>query len=270
MAERAAALCIAGSDSSGAAGLQADLKTLQRFGVYGTTALTFVSAQDGDGVQALELLSPALVEAQIAAAGRQFHLGAVKTGALGGAEQVAAVRRGLETLDAPPLVVDPVFASSSGRALLSEDARAALVSDLLPRARLVTPNLPEACQLLDLPPQGLDDPDARRAALPRLLALGPRAVLLKGGHGGAPVCEDWLCDGDAVHVFRAPRRDTPHTRGTGCTYAAAIAAGLARGETLEDAVGAAHAFVQTAIAGAPGVTPRDGSPGPLDHFGSAP
>ncbi len=251
-----AVLTIAGSDASGGAGLQADLKTFHQFGVYGMSAATLVTVQNSMRVSCVETLSAELVAEQISAVLEDIPPAAVKTGALGSAaiaEAVAAVGFGC------PLVVDPVMIASHGKALLDEDGREALKKSLLPRAYLVTPNLPEASELSGIV---VNDRESMRLAARRIADLGADAVLVKGGH----------LDGDAVDVlwhagsfteFRAPRVETRHTHGTGCVYSAAITAGLALGCDPIEAVGRAKKFVHEAIRTAPGL---GRGAGPLNLF----
>jgi hydroxymethylpyrimidine/phosphomethylpyrimidine kinase len=254
------ALTIAGSDPSGGAGIQADLKTFHRFGVYGEAVVTLITVQNTVRVSRVEVLPVELVTEQIAAVLEDIPPGAAKTGALGSAAMVQAVAR-MAAAWTFPLVVDPVMVSKHGNPLLPEDAVRALREELLPRAALVTPNIPEAEALTGLTIRDADD--VRRAA-ERILATGPRAVLIKGGHlAGEAV--DTLWDGALWSEFRGVRIDTPHTHGTGCTYSAAIVAGLARGSELAAAVGEAKRFVQAAIATNPAL--GRGS-GPVNHWAS--
>ena len=253
------ALTIAGSDSGGGAGIQADLKTFQRFGAYGTSAVTLVTAQNTVGVRGVELLPPEFVVQQIAAVTEDFDVRAAKTGALGSAEIIEAVAAALEEHAPAHLVVDPVMISKHGDSLLDPSAVDALKAHLLPRASLVTPNLHEAGALLGRPVASeAEMRDAARA----VFDLGAAAALVKGGHlpGGEAV--DLLYSGSEFVRFAAPRIDTPHTHGTGCTYSAAIVALLARGETLQGAVREAKAFISRAISGAPGIGHGQG---PVDH-----
>ncbi len=253
------ALTIAGSDSGGGAGIQADLKTFQRFGAYGTSAVTLVTAQNTVGVRGVELLPPEFVVQQIAAVMEDFDVGAAKTGALGSAGIIEAVAAALEEHAPAHLVVDPVMISKHGDSLLDPSAVDALKAHLLPRASLVTPNLHEAGALLGRPVASeAEMRDAARA----VFDLGAAAALVKGGHlpGGEAV--DLLYSGSEFVRFAAPRIDTPHTHGTGCTYSAAIVALLARGETLQGAVREAIAFISRAISAAPGIGHGQG---PVDH-----
>lgn len=250
------ALTIAGSDPGGGAGIQADLKTFHQFGVFGTSAITLLTVQNTRRVSRVELMEVSLVREQIDAVLEDLPPQAIKTGALGSAAIVEAVAsRALVA----PLVVDPVMMSKHGSPLMDEDARRALRSLLLPKATLVTPNLDEAGELAGMK---VDSPEHMREAAVRIARLGSAAVLVKGGH----------LAGDAVDIlfhrgrfteFAAPRVDTRHTHGTGCTYSAAITALLARGLGLEEAAGTAKRFVTQAIRTAPGL--GEGA-GPLNHF----
>ncbi|MEQ3625140.1 MAG: bifunctional hydroxymethylpyrimidine kinase/phosphomethylpyrimidine kinase [Celeribacter sp.] len=255
-------LIIAGSDSGGGAGIQADIKSASARGVYAATAITAITAQNTVGVQAVHPLEPDLVTAQIRSVLDDIAIDAVKIGMLGTAPLVTAVAQALAGFDGP-IVLDPVMVAKSGDALLERAAIDALVQHLLPRATLLTPNLPEAAQILDQPE--VATPDAALAQGRALLALGPRAVLMKGGHGRGEVCRDLLLSGDTVQDFSAPRIATRNTHGTGCSYAAAIAAELARGRALPDAVARAHGWLQGAIAGADALEVGQGH-GPVHHF----
>jgi hydroxymethylpyrimidine/phosphomethylpyrimidine kinase len=238
------ALTVAGSDSGGGAGIQADLKTFMAHGVYGMSAITAITAQNTVGVRAVELLDPALVAAQIAAVLDDIGADAAKTGMLGAAPIIEAVAASLRHYRLTNLVVDPVMIAKSGDRLLAEAAVAALRTTLLPLALVLTPNLPEASVLLGRPVATMEDmPAAARA----LLALGPRYVLLKGGHLPGDEVMDLLDDGEEVLVLRSPRVPTRHTHGTGCTYSAAIAALLARGLPVPAAVREARAYLIGAI-----------------------
>ncbi|MDX1421430.1 MAG: bifunctional hydroxymethylpyrimidine kinase/phosphomethylpyrimidine kinase [Rubricoccaceae bacterium] len=239
------ALTIAGSDSGGGAGLQADLKAFQANGVYGLSVVTAVTAQNTRAVTAAHDLPTGLVTAQLDAVAEDLPIDVVKTGMLSSAALIDAVADGLARHGLGPVVVDPVMISKSGYALLKPDAVAALTRRMLPLARVVTPNAHEAEALAGVPVQTLDD--ARRAA-GAILALGAQAVLVKGGHlNGEPDAADLLMDADGEAVFRAERIDTPHTHGTGCTYASAIAANLAKGHALRGAVDRAKRYLTEAI-----------------------
>ena len=255
-------LIIAGSDSGGGAGIQADIKSASARGVYAATAITAITAQNTVGVQAVHPLDPALVAAQIGSVLDDIAIDAVKIGMLGTAPLVVAVADALARFDGP-LVLDPVMVAKSGDVLLEREAIRALSDHLLPRATLLTPNLPEAAQILDEPEA--TSAEAVLAQGRALLALGPRAVLMKGGHGRGEICRDLLLTGDRVAEFTAPRRATRNTHGTGCSYAAAIASELAQGRALPDAVALAHGWLQGAIAAADALEVGRGH-GPVHHF----
>jgi hydroxymethylpyrimidine/phosphomethylpyrimidine kinase len=251
------ALTIAGSDPSGGAGIQADLKTFHQFEVYGEAVITLLTVQNTVRVSRVEVIPPALVLEQLAAVLEDIPPAAAKTGALGSAGMVEAVARAAAEFTFP-LVVDPVMVSKHGLSLLPPAAADAIRVLLLPRAYLITPNVPEAEALTGMKILTLDD--MRRAAC-RLRELGARAVLIKGGHleGDAT---DLLFDGAGWREFPAPRVATLHTHGTGCTYSAAITAGLAQGRPLADAVACAKRFIHEAIRTNPGL--GRGS-GPVNH-----
>jgi hydroxymethylpyrimidine/phosphomethylpyrimidine kinase len=254
------ALTIAGSDSGGGAGIQADLKTFQRFGVYGTSALTLVTAQNTVGVRAVELLPTQLITQQIAAVAEDFEVRAAKTGALGSGEIIEAVAAAIEAHAIPSPVVDPVMISKHGDPLLDTGAVEVLKARLFPKASLVTPNLHEAGALLG---RAVGSEEAMRDAARAVCDLGATAALVKGGHlpGGEAV--DLFYDGSDFVRLAAPRIETPHTHGTGCTYSAAITALLARGKALAEAVREAKDFISRAIASAPGIGHGHG---PVDHL----
>jgi hydroxymethylpyrimidine/phosphomethylpyrimidine kinase len=253
------ALTIAGSDPSGGAGLQADLKTFHQFGVYGMSVVTLLTIQNTVGVESVDPLDPEYVSRQLEAVTLDIPPQAAKTGALGTAEIVGVVAK-WAAKRACPLVVDPVMISKHGAPLLGEGACRAVVKELLPHAALATPNLPEAAALSKRQVLGLDD--MRRAAR-QIADLGPRAVLIKGGHlnAGQDAVDLLYVDG-VEELFAAQRYDTRHTHGTGCTYSAAIAAELAKGSELADAVRVAKRYISEAIATAPGL--GQGS-GPVNH-----
>lgn len=250
----AAALTIAGSDPSGGAGLQADLKTFHRFGVYGEAVVSLLTVQNTLGVARVEVVAADLVLAQIEAVLADIPPEAVKTGALGNREVVEAVA----SIDFPcPLIVDPVMIGSQGAALLDEAGRRALAKRLLPRAYLVIPNLEEAAALAGFPVQDLAS--MRRAAQ----ALPGRNVLIKGGHLQGDALDLLRTEDGRFHQFRAARIATRHTHGTGCTYSAAITAGIAKHKDLVSAVADAKAFLTEAIRNAPGLGK---GAGPLYHW----
>ena len=254
------ALTIAGSDSGGGAGIQADLKTFAALGVYGTSAITAVTAQNTVGVTAVYALAADMVTAQLEAVAADIEVRATKTGMLATAAIVEAVAAAVESLQLPLLVVDPVMLAKSGDQLVDPDAVQAIKTELLPQALVVTPNLPEAEALSGRRISSLDEArDAARA----IRELGPSAVIVKGGHASGPDVVDVLFDGKEFFEFRTPRIDTRHTHGTGCTFASAIAAHLALGDTLVDATARAQTFVAGAIRH--GLAIGHGR-GPLDHF----
>jgi hydroxymethylpyrimidine/phosphomethylpyrimidine kinase len=254
---RPVALTIAGSDPSGGAGLQADLKTFHQFGVYGEAVVTLITVQNTLRVGRVECLAPDLVGEQLQAVLEDIRPGAAKTGALGNAEIVEVVAELAATFDFP-LVVDPVMVSKHGTALLPERAGRMLAERLLPWTLLLTPNLAEAEALTGLKVHSVGD--MRRAA-ERICKMGARAVLVKGGHL-AGSATDVLLSGGEWHEFEAPRIATPHTHGTGCTYSAAITAELAKGTPLVEAVRRAKRFISEAIRTNPGL--GSGS-GPVNH-----
>ena len=257
------ALTIAGSDSSGGAGIQADLKTFSAFGVYGASVLTALTAQNTRGVQGVEPVRPEFVEAQLRSVLDDLDVRAIKTGMLANSAIVSAVAGALARVPAVPLVVDPVMVATSGDSLLAPDAIAALKGELFPRATLVTPNLPEAAALL-----GVSVATSENEAIEQARAIavfGSQAVLVKGGHGHGAEAVDILVSGDAVVRLAAPRIETRHTHGTGCTLSAAIAALLACGEELERAVRRAKAYVSAALAAGRELGVGHGN-GPVDHL----
>ena len=238
------ALSIAGSDSGGGAGIQADLKTFQALGVYGMTAITAVTVQNTKGVTGYEEVPADVVAAQVRAVVTDIGVDAAKTGMMASAAIVDAVAEAVRETKLPNLVVDPVFVSKHGHSLLEEDAIEALRSQLLPLATLVTPNLPEAAGLSGLSIESRED---MRRAGEAILKLGPEAVLVKGGHLTEGDATDFLVSADGATPIPGPRVETPHTHGTGCVLSSAIAAHLARGRELADAVRAGKRFVTRAI-----------------------
>ena len=260
-APRPRALTIAGSDSGGGAGIQADLKTFSALGVFGMTAITAVTVQNTRGVESFEAISPATVQAQIRAVAADIGVDATKTGMLANAEIVMAVAGAILQAEIKNLVVDPVFVSKHGHLLLAEDAVEALRSRVLPLASLVTPNLDEAAGLAGIAVVSRED--MRRAA-EAILGLGAGAVLVKGGHlEGEREAADLFADGVLEEWIIAERIDTPDTHGTGCTLSAAITAHLAMGDGLLDAVRAGKVFVTGAIRHALAI--GEGI-GPVDHL----
>ena len=254
------ALTIAGSDSGGGAGIQADLKTFAAHGVYGTSAVTAVTAQNTLGVVAWQALPADLVIAQIEAVAGDIGADAVKVGMLATAAIVEAVAAAIEAINLPHVVVDPVMVAKGGDRLLDADAVAAMRAELLPRAQIVTPNVPEAEVLAEMPVRSLED---MREAGRRILELGPRVVLVKGGHLDGPEAIDVACTKTEIFDIRRPRIETRHTHGTGCTLSSAIAANLALGLADRDAIERARDYLDGAIRHAPGL---GGGHGPLNHF----
>jgi len=258
------ALSIAGSDSSAGAGIQADLKTFSALQVYGATVITCVTAQNTTGVSAVHQIPAPIIEAQIDAVFADLSIGAIKTGMLGDETAIVAVVSKLRALAGNlPLVVDPVMVSTTGSRLLERGAEEALKRELLPIATLLTPNRHEAAVLLDCAPAGAGSEVERQAR--RLVALGPKSVLLKGGHAAGEEAVDVFFDGQSLLRFAAPRLHTKNTHGTGCTLSAAIAAFLVRGMPLEEAIGAAKTYLQSALEHADALRIGKGA-GPLYHF----
>ena len=254
------ALTIAGSDSGGGAGIQADLKTFAAHGVFGTTAITAVTAQNTRGVEAWQALPADFVTAQIEAVVGDLGADAVKIGMLANAAIVEAVVAAVRALDLPQVVVDPVMIAKGGDRLLDLDAVAAMKSELLRIAHVVTPNVPEAEVLADMT---IRSPDDMRVAGERILRIGPRVVLVKGGHLEGPDSIDVACTQSGGFELRRRRIATKHTHGTGCTLSSAVAANLARGLSDRDAIEAAREYLDGAIRHAPGL---GGGHGPLNHF----
>jgi len=257
------ALSIAGSDSGGGAGIQADLKTFCAFGVYGASVITAVTAQNTVGLAACEAVAPRLVADQLRAVLSDLDVAAVKTGMLANAAIIEVVAAGLREGPPRPLIVDPVMRATSGGSLLESDGVAALRCALLPLATLLTPNRPEAALLL-----GTSEAASEREAVAQagaLRALGARAVLLKGGHAGGGTATDVLCDDAGIHRFALPRLAGRHGHGTGCTLSAAIAALIAQGVGLAEAVERAKRYVWQALKAAQTLAVGRGR-GPLDHL----
>jgi hydroxymethylpyrimidine/phosphomethylpyrimidine kinase len=257
------ALTIAGSDSGGGAGIEGDLKTFSALGVYGACAITALTAQNTRGISAIHDVPPEFVAAQIDAVLSDLAVGAVKIGMLSRAAVIHAVAQSLDRGRASKVVLDPVLIASSGTPLLDPDAIELLKTVLIPRALVVTPNLPEAAVLLGGTP-ARNEQEMREQAR-ALLALGAKAVALKGGHGSGADSIDLLLDRDRAVVLRAKRIESRHTHGTGCAFSAAIAAALAKGMDLEAAVRCAKEFVHGAIAAAATLAIGTGV-GPVHHF----
>ncbi len=258
---RGRVLAIAGSDSGGGAGIQADIKTVTALGGYAATAITALTAQNTLGVAGILAVPPAFVTRQIEVVLQDIGADAVKTGMLGDAAVIEAVAEALQrSATGVPVVVDPVMVAKGGARLLQSGAVDALTRRLLPRATIITPNLPEAEALLG---EAIPDVAAMHRAASMLLTLGAPAVLLKGGHLPGDTVVDLLATAEATEAFAAPRIASRHTHGTGCTMASAVATGLAQGMSLRDAVVRARDYVRRAIATAPGF---GSGHGPLNHW----
>ncbi|MGQ0457592.1 MAG: bifunctional hydroxymethylpyrimidine kinase/phosphomethylpyrimidine kinase [Hyphomicrobium sp.] len=256
------ALTIAGSDPSGGAGIQADFKTFAALGVYGASVITALTAQNTTGVFGVHGVPQDFIRAQFDAVIADLNVGALKTGMLGDAATVRTVAACLNRASHVPAIVDPVMVATSGDALLAADAVAVVRDALLPLATVLTPNLPEAAKLLGAAMAANEDEAVAQGRA--LVALGAKAALIKGGHGGGAEAVDLLVTSAEVVRFANPRLATKNTHGTGCTLSAAIAAGLAEGRALTDAVSRANAFVWRALAsGADRVVGR--GCGPVDH-----
>lgn len=257
------AVTIAGSDSGGGAGIQADLKTFSALGVYGASVITALTAQNTEGVQGIHDVPVVFIRQQMTSVFTDLPVTAVKIGMLSQARIIESVAAGLDQAEAPNVVLDPVMVATSGDRLLSIDAVVALRDILMPRALLVTPNLHEAAVLTG---EALaSNEDEMRAQGEALLAKGAQAVLVKGGHGDGRESVDLLVEPVGVTRFTAARIETRNTHGTGCTLSAAIAAGLARGLDLHDAVGRAKTYLTAALAAADRLRIGQGA-GPVHHF----
>jgi hydroxymethylpyrimidine/phosphomethylpyrimidine kinase len=259
----AIAVTIAGSDSSGGAGIQADLKTFSALGVYGASVITALTAQNTTGVKAIHDVPADFVTAEIDAVFSDLAVNAVKIGMLSQPSVIEAVAAGLDRWKQTQVVLDPVMVAASGDPLIAGESVAVLTRVLMPRVLLITPNLPEAARLLGEMPAEDRATMERQAA--RLRARGARAVLLKGGHGGGGESADYLLTEGGGRWFSAVRIATENSHGTGCTLSSAIAAGLAKGATLEDAVSDAKAYITEAIRHADDLTIGQGR-GPVHHF----
>ena len=255
------ALTIAGSDSSGGAGIQADLKSFAAQGVFGASVLTALTAQNTLGVQSVHEVPPKFIAAQIDAVCADFQVHGAKTGMLASPEIVHTVAQKVQQWNLGNLVVDPVMVAKSGSILLAAEAIHALRAELLPLALIITPNIPEAGVLCGRQLDAESDEELKSAAR-EILQMGPRYVLLKGGHRAGDAT-DFLFDGTHFEILSAPRIETKHTHGTGCTLSAAIAALLAKGQSVPDAVSNAKKYITAAIAQAPGI---GNGHGPLQHF----
>jgi hydroxymethylpyrimidine/phosphomethylpyrimidine kinase len=257
------ALTIAGSDSSGGAGIQADLKTFAALGVYGASVITALTAQNTTGVSAIHQVPAEFVTAQIDSVFSDLNVDAVKIGMVAQPATIAAIAAGLARWSPRHVVLDPVMVATSGDRLLAEQAVAALRTKLIPRASLITPNLPEAAALLDEPIAESEAEIQRQGK--RLLQMSCAAVLIKGGHGKGAESVDYLITASGVVAVAAPRIATRNTHGTGCSLSSAIAAGLAKGEGMETALRNAKAWVSAAIAAADRLAVGKGH-GPIHHF----
>jgi hydroxymethylpyrimidine/phosphomethylpyrimidine kinase len=259
----AIALTIAGSDSSGGAGIQADLKTFAALGVYGASAIAALTAQNTTGVTGIHDVPPDFIVAQIDAVFEDLDVGAVKIGMLSQSAAIVAIARALDRHQAKNIVLDPVMIAASGARLLADDAIVTLKKELIPRALLITPNLPEAAALTGA---SMAKSEAEMAAQAKqLLGAGARNVLIKGGHGEGPESVDLLIGPDLNIRLAAPRHPSRNTHGTGCTLSSAVAAGLAKGLGLAAAVRAAKDYVTAGIAAADRLAIGHGH-GPLHHF----
>jgi len=257
------ALTIAGSDSGGGAGIQADLKTFSALGVFGASVISSLTAQNTLGVQGVYPIPPAFVQQQIHSVLSDIHVGAIKTGMLATADIIVAVAESLRAFPALPFVLDPVMVATSGDRLLASDAIESLITQLLPLATLVTPNVHEAAVLLNEPiATSLEQMQAQGK---RIIELGARAVLMKGGHTEGDEATDLLITADTVEAFSAPRLTTKNTHGTGCTLASAIAAGLAKGNSLNEAVKQAKDYLYQALLHSEKLYIGQGA-GPVHHF----
>jgi hydroxymethylpyrimidine/phosphomethylpyrimidine kinase len=254
------ALTIAGSDSSGGAGIQADLKTFQAHGVFGMTAITAVTVQNTRKVYDIQEISPDIVKGQILCLFDDIAIHAVKIGMVSDIALIEAIAEALRQVERPPVVLDPVMISKSGYALLKEEAQQALVARLFPLAEVVTPNIFEAERLVGHPIGSVDE---MQTAAREILALGARKVVVKGGHLGGAQATDVLYDGQTFRELTSPRYDTPNTHGTGCTFSSAIAANLALGHPFFDAVANAKTYISGAIRNA---LPIGRGHGPTHHF----
>jgi len=257
------ALTIAGSDSSGGAGVQADLKTFAALGVYGASVITALTAQNTTGVSGIHQVPAEFVTAQIDAVFSDLTVGAVKIGMVAQLASIDAIAAGLKRWSPKYVVLDPVMVATSGDRLLAAEAIEALRRKLVPYASIITPNLPEAAALLDEPVAESEAAVEHQGK--RLLAMGCRAVLIKGGHGQGDESIDYLFDANGTLALAAPRIATRNTHGTGCSLSSAIAAGLAKGEALETAVRNAKTWISAAISAADRFSVGHGH-GPVHHF----
>ena len=256
------ALTIAGSDSGGGAGIQADLKAFSSRGVYGASVITALTAQNTQGVTMIEAVSLDMITAQIKAVLDDIDISAIKIGMLGSADVIKTVARALRHYQGP-IILDPVMVAKSGDRLLDNDAEQALIEFLVPRSSILTPNLPEAACLVNA--VQAETSDQMRQQAKALMNYGARAVLMKGGHSIAALCHDLLVQKDREDSFTAPRLNTRNTHGTGCSLSSAIAAEIAKGKTVVDAVQVSHQWLQGALKKADKLDIGKGH-GPVHHF----
>lgn len=254
------AMTIAGSDSSGGAGIQADLKTFFAFGVYGASAITALTVQNTQGVTGVSVMTPTFVKEQIEAIISDIPMNAVKTGMLAEENIVKEVAEFAKQGKLKNLVVDPVMISKSGHSLLSRAAMNALIDELVPNAYLITPNAFEAQEITGLK---IDTIDGLKKAAEILVKMGAKNAVIKGGHLDTDDSTDVFFNGNEIQTFSSPRKDTPHTHGTGCTFASAVTACLARGMPILESVSTAKKYISAAIDSAPGLGHGHG---PVDHF----
>ena len=254
------ALTIAGSDSCGGAGIQADLKTFQAIGVYGMSAVTAVTVQNTQMVHAIQEINPKIVHDQIACLFDDIHIDAVKIGMVSSGELVEAIASALANIERPPVVLDPVMISKSGYALLKQDARRAMVEKLFPLAAVVTPNIHEAEALVG---RAISDENDMKKAARQIIDLGAANVVIKGGHMDGSEATDILYDGTLFQRLSSPRTETVNTHGTGCTFSSAIAAYLAKGHPFFEAVENAKRYITGAISNALDIGKGHG---PTHHF----
>lgn len=257
------ALTIAGSDSGGGAGIQADLKAFSAHHVYGASVITALTSQNTKEVRGIYSVPPTFIREQIDVVFEDLRVDAVKIGMLSDPEVTCAVADALKQWGAKNIVLDPVMVAKSGDKLLQDEAIGALKSELAPLASVITPNLPESAVLTGIEPG--DSDSLKEPVAQALLDLGCKAALVKGGHGSGPIVTDFLLDQDGGHVFKTPRLETKNTHGTGCTLSSSIAAQLAHGKPLKEAVTVAHAYLAKAIAAADRLYIGSGH-GPVHHF----
>lgn len=255
-------LTIAGSDSCGGAGIEADIKTISALGCYAAAAITAVTAQNTLGVRSICKVAPRVVADQIAAVMDDLHPEAIKVGMVNDADSIRAIATTLSSYPLPPMIVDPVMVSTSGSRLMEADALALFTSTLLPLSTLLTPNIPEAEILAGRPIHDLED---MKVAARQILQMGPKAVLVKGGHGQGREKTDLLLTGDTFHTFSSPTVCTRNTHGTGCTLSSAIAAFVVRGQGMCEAVASAKAYLYEALRAGADVAIGEGH-GPVNHF----